>query len=315
MKVSLIIPIYNVKTYLERTLQSVISQIIDDMEILLIDDGSSDGSEEICDCYSEKYKFIKVYHKKNDGVAVARNYGIEKASGKYVMFLDSDDLLAEGALKIIDTELENDEDMFCFGYEKIDKDDNLLNEYSSIVETGIYDKNIFLEKYYNKEKTFPWVCWQNIFKRQIIINNQVCFPKGIKVAEDTEFYITYLSNIEKIKFISTPIIRYRINREGSLMTEMKCDSVENVFEVYSRCFYNGDDFMKKYFANFYVGAFLYLLKVQKEEDRNYIISKIDRNIVKEAKSVKSLIFRILTKCLGIKMSLKLSELVKKKRLK
>ena len=89
--ISLIIPVYNVEKYLKNCVDSVIKQNYEDMEIILVDDGSKDNSPRICDEYSEKYDFINVIHQKNGGASVARNTGIDAATGKYLMFIDSDD--------------------------------------------------------------------------------------------------------------------------------------------------------------------------------------------------------------------------------
>mgnify|MGYP003399346240 CR=1 FL=1 len=89
--ISLIIPAYNVEKYLKACLDSVINQILDDLEIILVDDGSKDDSPKICDEYSEKYSFINVIHQKNGGLSSTRNTGIANAKGSYIVFMDSDD--------------------------------------------------------------------------------------------------------------------------------------------------------------------------------------------------------------------------------
>lgn len=93
IKFSIIVPVYNVERYLSRCIESLINQTYSNIEILLIDDGSSDQSPEICDEYSKKYGNIVVYHKKNGGLSDARNYGLERASGEYILFVDSDDYI------------------------------------------------------------------------------------------------------------------------------------------------------------------------------------------------------------------------------
>ena len=89
--VSIIIPVYNVEKYLSHCLNSVLSQNFNDFEILLVNDGSTDGSDKICNEYAEKDNRIRAFHKENNGLSSARNYGLKKSSGKYVIFLDSDD--------------------------------------------------------------------------------------------------------------------------------------------------------------------------------------------------------------------------------
>ena len=99
--ISIIIPVYNVEEYLERCLQSVISQNYSDIEILLIDDGSTDRSPQICDSFAMKDNRVEVTHTMNNGVSVARNIGVKKAKGDYLMFVDSDDYLTGDAIETV----------------------------------------------------------------------------------------------------------------------------------------------------------------------------------------------------------------------
>ena len=92
-KLSVVVPVYQVKHYLERCIKSILSQTYTDFEIILVDDGSTDGSQNICDFYAKKYDFINTIHKQNGGLSSARNAGIDAATGEYIMFVDSDDLI------------------------------------------------------------------------------------------------------------------------------------------------------------------------------------------------------------------------------
>jgi len=91
VKVSVIVPVYNVELYLEKCLDSLVNQTLKEIEIIVVNDGSPDNSQEIIDKYAKEYKNIKAYKKKNGGLSDARNYGIKKASGEYIAFIDSDD--------------------------------------------------------------------------------------------------------------------------------------------------------------------------------------------------------------------------------
>ena len=101
MKVSVIIPVYNVRPYLEQCMDSVLQQTLDDIEVICIDDGSTDGSGEILDKYVQKDSRVKAVHQDNAGAAQARNTGLEKASGDYILFVDGDDYLTENALETL----------------------------------------------------------------------------------------------------------------------------------------------------------------------------------------------------------------------
>lgn len=102
MRFSIIVPVYNVQDYLKKCLDSIVNQDYDDYEIVLVNDGSTDGSAKICEQYAEIYKCIKYYVKNNGGLSDARNFGIEHARGQYCVFIDSDDWIAQGCLRKID---------------------------------------------------------------------------------------------------------------------------------------------------------------------------------------------------------------------
>ena len=120
MKVSVIIPVYNVEKTLPRCIDSVIGQSLKDIEIILVDDGSPDKSPEICDEYRCKDSRIKVFHKPNEGLGYTRNYGIERAQGEYVAFVDSDDYIASDMLdKLYNTAIKEDADVVYGGYYRV----------------------------------------------------------------------------------------------------------------------------------------------------------------------------------------------------
>ena len=120
---SFILPIYNVEAYLEECIDSILDQITDECEIILVDDGATDSSGEICDRYSEKHSAIRVVHKENGGLSSARNAGLDVSNGDYIMFLDSDDYLAENAVEmLVCANKEDDADIVQFDFFETDKE-------------------------------------------------------------------------------------------------------------------------------------------------------------------------------------------------
>ena len=118
-KVSIVVPVYNAKNYIKRCIESLVCQTYHNLEIILVDDGSSDGSEKICDEYAKEDDRIKVIHKKNSGVSDSRNAGIEAADGDYILFVDSDDYINENTVEDnLKTAIEKNADIviFCFKY-------------------------------------------------------------------------------------------------------------------------------------------------------------------------------------------------------
>lgn len=205
--VSVIIPVYQGKNYLRRCMESVLAQSYTEYEIILVDDGSTDGSAEICDEYAEKQQKITVIHKENGGLSSARNAGLEIASGEYVMFIDADDVIHH---KMLETELkvlkEKNADIFICGLkrftamEEIDTYTELYVENCVKVQTGLeiekgffYDKNV--EKYVS--------CCGKLFKRTIF--SGIRFPQG-RLFEDE--YITYKLYYECERIVITDIVLY-----------------------------------------------------------------------------------------------------------
>ena len=140
-KISVIIPVYNVAKYLHRCIDSALAQTFTDFELLLIDDGSKDNSGEICDEYARKDNRVRVFHKENEGVSVARNIGIGHSSGTYLMFLDSDDWLESSCLDYCLKSMKDDNlDFLQFGYARVTDDGNVLYKfcfYSNIEQVRI----------------------------------------------------------------------------------------------------------------------------------------------------------------------------------
>jgi len=176
MKLSIIIPVYNKAPFLKRCLDSVASQINNAVQVILIDDGSTDGSAEICDDYSDRFE---IYHaESNMGVSVARNFGIKKAKGEYISFLDADDLLAAGAIKELLKEAQKGKNIIqfcqfrCRTYETLN-----YTPYGSPEGNYSFD---FIPKY--------WVMvWNKIYKRSFLAENHIEFKKGMQFGEDTLF--------------------------------------------------------------------------------------------------------------------------------
>ena len=125
-KISIIIPVYNVEPYLRRCIDSVLEQTMQDYEIVVVNDGSTDNSGSICDQYANQYDQIRVIHKQNGGLSDARNTGIKAATGDYILFLDSDDYLDTDALEKLWTGVNKNVDIIIGGYKKIYQDYMLL---------------------------------------------------------------------------------------------------------------------------------------------------------------------------------------------
>ena len=229
-KVSVIVPVYNVEQYIDKCLKSLVDQDFEDYEVIVVNDGSPDNSQKIVDEYTKKYpKIIKSYIKKNGGVSSARNYGITKAKGEYITFVDSDDYVAKEYLD----ELYN----------------TAVNEKSDIVVCNMYAQTgektevmTGLLKYSNDDIknamiSIPAV-WNKLFKRSLFIENNVSFPEKL-LAEDLAVVTRILCNVNKISYIEKPLYYYLI-RTNSLSHQTK-------FNPKSADIIKSLDIIRKYF--------------------------------------------------------------------
>ncbi len=233
---SVIIPVYNCKKFLKRAVDSVINQrdFIQN-ELILVDDGSTDGSSEICDFYKSYHPNIKVIHQPNAGVSVARNAGLDCAEGEWICFVDSDDYLIDGALE---TALKfNDADLI---FAKPASNGETQSVFDFGFDEGIYIKTEAdgrLNDILAGTKIF-YPCWSKLFKTEVIKQNKIKFPVGIKIAEDMVFVYTYLKFTEKIAFIKNEIYFYNVNEGNTTIVVPKSFDVNLYIFEWLKAYFN-----------------------------------------------------------------------------
>lgn len=225
-KVSIIIPIYNIEKYMKKCLESVLGQTFQDIEVILVDDGSSDRSGKICDIYAQKDTRVKVLHKKNGGQSDARNVGIKHATGENVLFIDGDDYI--------------DPDMVQVLYE------NLVTHQVDVSACGIYDayqdkvveqceerEEFFCEQeeafgYILVGKKIPGTLCNKLIRRELI--EDLAFPVG-KLYEDA-FYTLDLMQKVKTMYVTTKPMYYYVHRANSSTTETYSKASLDFIEAY-----------------------------------------------------------------------------------
>lgn len=208
--VSIIVPVFNVEKYLKECLDSILNQTYENIEVILVDDGSSDSSGKICDEYLKKDSRIKVFHKTNGGLSDARNYGVENSNGEYIIFVDSDDYLSKYTLEFSIKEIkEQNAEILVFAMKREKKEKEILE----------YKKNIFnreegiIELF--KGNLYRFSACGKIYKSNIVKKYQ--FPKG-KIHEDQATTYKYFLEANKIVYIDyIGYIYYR--RENSILTK------------------------------------------------------------------------------------------------
>lgn len=209
-KISVIVPVYKVEKYLPKCLDSIINQTYKNLEIILVDDGSPDNSGKICDEYAEKDSRIKVFHKKNGGLASARNAGIAVMTGDYVTFIDSDDYIKENMIERM-AELRNKEnaDVVQISFEREESEFDKQCSYDacpSIIVGKENIKNYALDRIYR-----PEACGK-LYKTLLL--EKIRFDEKIKYAEDLEFGLRFYKNVKKALICDEKLYFYRQNNNS-----------------------------------------------------------------------------------------------------
>ncbi len=289
-KVSIIVPIYNVEKYLERCLESLISQTLEDIQIILVNDGSLDTSGEIAKKYASKYKNKVVYlEKENGGLSDARNYGIPYAEGEYIAFLDSDDYIERNT------------------YEEMYK--KAIEENSDYVECDFiweYNNKTRRDKrinYKTKEEMIAFVrvvAWNKLIRKSIIDENNIRFPKGLRY-EDVAFTYQLIPHIQKISYVEKYFIHYT-QRENSI-ANVQNERTGEIFIILEKVldYYKKNNIYQSYDCALEYNYARYLLcsslkrmcKIQDKEKREILLNKTWENLNikfpnwKENKIIKS----------------------------
>lgn len=215
-RVSVVVPVYNTGAYLTECVESLASQTAGVPEILLVDDGSDDGSAELCDALAEKYPQIRVLHKPNDGVAMARYDGTRMATGKYVTYVDSDDIVKDTYIEKLYTSIEEyGADCACCGYREYYEDRNETGEerYVSDADRCLDPVQTFETMFYDK-KCFATVCCKMFLTERI----RDIEPMRIRLGEDSYVCIRYFLRSEKIVHLNYAGLYYRQRADSAVHT-------------------------------------------------------------------------------------------------
>ena len=210
--ISIIVPIYNVSKYLDKCVESILNQNYKNIELILVDDGSTDGSEKKCDDWAKKDSRVVVIHKENGGSADSRNLGMEAAKGDYIGFVDSDDWIApEMYEKLIEVIQERNLDMSVCFFKAVSDENYVFNntEYPITEYTGRDFANLIIAE---KKPRISYAIWKCLYKREVI--KDIKFYKGVHYNEDAVFLIESLWNAKKMAFIDAPMYYYRVHESS-----------------------------------------------------------------------------------------------------
>ena len=231
--ISVVIPVYEVEKYLNQCVDSVLCQDLNNIEVILVNDGSLDRSATICDEYARKDNRVKVIHQKNRGLSNARNTGIRAATGNYLMFLDSDDWWNEkvSLAEIVQFVYENS-DIGLFIYDSIDyyeSDGSHLKRRCPAPKYGKKHTTIEAYEYLSSIGDLREAAFNKIIRRNTVLNNELFFKEGI-VNEDIDWMYRLLRIVKSISFLQHDLVYYRLGRIGSISNSIK---PKNLFDMLS----------------------------------------------------------------------------------
>ena len=218
-EISIIVPVYNVVSYLEKCIASITSQTFTDWELILIDDGSTDGSADIAGKLHDKDTRIKIFSKPNGGVSSARNLGLDLAQGKYVMFVDSDDICHPQLLEILYTAAESDTELVMCNYSRFQTEPDFIKIEGCYPEKLKSRQEIYQSLILNNILHPPFA---KLYLSNIIERHGLRFPIELQLGEDVLFNLSYLRNISRGTYVNLPLYFYR-DTPASLSKKIRRD--------------------------------------------------------------------------------------------
>ena len=210
---------YNVENYLHRCINSILTQEYTDLEILLIDNGSKDGSGTLCDDYAERFSNIKSYHIPNNGVGSARNFGLAKAQGEFICFVDADDYLVGNLFSDMENQLGSELDLLVFSYyNSLEKNLSETTRTAKILPIeGKKDRNQFIALFTELFLSdMMYTVWNKIYRREFLKEHRITFEQ-YELGEDVRFNLNVFECVHKVSFSKTCYYVYVSGRTGSAM--------------------------------------------------------------------------------------------------
>ena len=239
--ISVIVPVYNVEKYLDKCIASIVNQTYQELEVILVDDGSSDGCREICDRWAEKDRRINVIHKKNGGLSDARNAGLDVANGEYIGFVDGDDYIhSDMYQKLWETSIGYDADLVMCRFDHVDENGVLIKGDVGEFEAGLIDKREAMNWIVNK----GWSCvvWNKLFRSKLFRN--IRFPYG-KIYEDRMIMPLIIDRSDRIAATTDVLYYYVHSVNGITRSKPSIRKLDKIEAYYSNLRY-----FEKHYADF-----------------------------------------------------------------
>ena len=322
LRFSVIVPVYNIEKYLPSCIDSVLSQSFYDYELILIDDGSTDSSGLICDSYAHKDKRIKVIHKTNGGLSDARNKGLENVSGEYIIFLDGDDQLSDGALEAINDNIEDNIDIYFFNHNLLSENNirpskiNYKTEITKINNVSEKLDLIFLGNNINN-----WCIWNKVYLTKFVKDNNFVNDVNAYGCEDFDWILKLIFKSNYVKAVNEPIINYRVDNYNSITHTKNFKRLNNFLDYIIK--WNADlnslaldekdiqkikDVLSRQYISI-IGYYCFFNKNEKKMIKNKI--KQSKYFFNQTSSKEVKIIKLLYNVLGLTITSKLIAFYKK----
>lgn len=281
---SVIVPVYNVEKYLKRCLESILVQSWNDYEIILVDDGSTDSSAQICDLYAEKYEMIRVIHKENKGLSDTRNRGIEEASGEYVYFPDSDDWIEPNTFSELSDVIEElTYDIISFNREFVtSEEDKLISAKSRIQKLS--GKQALLEML--KQSDVTGFANDKIYRKKLFLDNDIEFPVG-KYYEDLGTNYKLFLKATKVYVTNQKYYHYLITNPDSITQSWNEQKLQDMFGFYREIYYSPlirekfEELEIEILQAFYINGLIHILSSLYKSNISAQYSDIEKDIKQE----------------------------------
>lgn len=313
MRLSIIIPVYNVEQYLQKCVQSVITQTYQDLQVILVNDGSTDSSGILCDQLAQQDSRIQVVHKPNGGLSDARNAGLKVATGDYVAFLDSDDvyLLNDGIAQLMAVALAEHPDVLLFQAVDIYPHHQSARK---AYDTDYLATHTGIEIFHQLVRTQSFnmsACFQ-LLRRELLEKHQLYFEKGL-LSEDVDWSLRLWRHVEKVRAINLSMYGYQ-HREGSITTTYTIRylrSYEYIFSKFMVLYQHkeiGDELywetVMGYLAQMYTNClYNYGQLTRSERKECYSVLRNYAILLDHSISIKSDRVAVVKKCLGLRLAI------------
>lgn len=296
--VSIILPVYNAEDYLEKCIQSILNQEYKNIELIIVNDGSTDNSDYVCRKFSKSDQRVRYYLQENSGPSVARNKGIEIAAGEYVQFIDADDYLEINSIETLVTNIE-DSDLVIAGYRNVySENENKKSINVQPSKTSLYPKETFLDIFGDiLEKQLFHYTWHKLYRTEIV--KQIKFLDEMKIGEDLIFNLDYMDIAENITLINEVVYNHIWYNQTSttkayhdnlfLTRKMMHERLASFLIRYDKFYGKNKKIIEELYANRIIACFSNINKDSSPLSYQERVNEI--KLITDDKSVTNIIFR------------------------